>query len=106
MQTEALLIRCGENYSGMTVSIVFEIEPKFVAAVIFLPSSCMVTFCELTLYTFHVYRSSKRIIQSEKYKSRFHSERPYNNECETANAVREGENNVQVSLICLTRLFF
>jgi len=33
-----------------------EIELKFFTAIIFRPSSCMITFCELTLYTFHVYR--------------------------------------------------
>jgi len=33
--------------------MVYRSEPKLVAAIIFHPSSFMITFCELTLYTFH-----------------------------------------------------
>ena len=33
-----------------------EIEPKFVVAIIFHPSSCKITFCELNFYTFHFYQ--------------------------------------------------
>jgi len=46
-----------------------------------------------TLYTCII--SSKQIIQSEKYKSRFHSERPFNGESESENAVHKGENLIQ-----------
>ena len=55
-----------------------------------------------TLFTF--INSSKRINQCEKYTSRYHSERPYNCESETENAVRKVENLTQVSLNCLERL--
>ena len=44
------------------------------------------------------------IIQSEKFKVLFHSERPYNSENETENTVRDGENHTRISLISLTRL--
>jgi len=54
----------------------------------------------LKLNTFHFYRFT----QSNKYKGRFHSERPHNGETGTENAVREGEDLTQGSLICLTRL--
>jgi hypothetical protein len=64
----------------------------------------MITFRELTFTLFTFISSSKRIIQSEKYKNRFHSERPYNSESESENAVPKGENLIQGSLICLTRL--
>jgi hypothetical protein len=46
----------------------------------------------------------QEIIQSEKFKGPFHSERPYNNENETENTVREGENHTRNRLIRLTRL--
>jgi len=64
----------------------------------------MITFCELTFILFTFTNSSKRIIQSEKYKGRFHSEKPYNSESESENAVLKSENLIQGSLICLTRL--
>jgi hypothetical protein len=51
-----------------------------------------------THFTFFV--SSKGIIQSENYKSRFHSERPYNSESE--NSVGNVENFMQRSHISLT----
>jgi hypothetical protein len=64
----------------------------------------MITFCELTLYTFHVYQLIQTDHPKQKYKSRFHSERPYNSESETEHTVPKCENHVQVSLIFLTRL--
>jgi hypothetical protein len=48
--------------------------------------------------------SSKGIVLNEKYKSHFHSERPYNSENKSENGVREGENLTQASLTYLTRL--
>ena len=35
-------------------------EPKSVAAIVFQHSSCMITSCEMTLYTFQVYRFIQR----------------------------------------------
>jgi hypothetical protein len=61
-------------------------------------------FCEMRFYTLHFYQFIQSTIQSEKYKSRFHSERPYNSESESKNAVRKGENLIQVSFICLIKL--
>jgi hypothetical protein len=55
-----------------------------------------------TLFTF--INPSKRINHCEKYTRRYHSERPYNCEFETEDAVRKRENLTQVSLNCLERL--
>jgi len=49
----------------------------------------MITLYELTLYNFTFIDSSKQINQSKKYESRFLSERPYESESETENALRK-----------------
>ena len=51
----------------------------------------MITFCELTFILFTFISSSKRIIQSEKYKGRFYSKKPYDSENESENAVCKSE---------------
>ena len=43
-----------------------EFDPKLVSAIIFLPLSFMITFCELTLYTFHFYRFIQRYHSKRK----------------------------------------
>jgi len=47
----------GETCSDMTVfhfRRFIVVEPQFFGAIIFHPSSCMITSCEMTLYTFQV----------------------------------------------------
>ena len=56
------------------------------------------------LYIFTFISLSIWISQSDKHKSRFDLERPYNSEIESEYTVPKCENHVQVSLICLTRL--
>jgi hypothetical protein len=92
---------CLSFHFGLSI----QTELNLVAAIICYPSSCMITFCELTLYTFHFYPFIQRDHPKRKtYKRRFNSEGPYNSESETEYIVPKCENHVQVSLICLTRL--
>ena len=97
----------GINVLRCMVSKTSKFETNFfVAAIIFILHLYDTFFFENWIWTLFIFiDSSKGIIQIKKiYKSRFHSERPYNSKPETENGVREGENLIQGSLICLTRL--
>ena len=73
------------------------------AAILFHLSSSMITFGELSLYTFHFYWFIPIDHQKWKIQGHFQLERRKNGESANENALRKGDSLIQVSLICLTR---
>jgi len=92
LQTGALLFHCGKSYSDMSLKLFTLDGLSKLNRSLSLPSFFVVHLVWLlfvnwlfTLFTFIC--SSKRVIQSEKYKSHFNWERPCNSENETAYTV-------------------
>ena len=104
--TDSPLVDYGETCSDIIVfhfRLFIEVESKLVAGIIFHPYFLWYFF-GIDSLNFSLLSIIQKIIQSEKFKGPFHSERPYNSENETENTVREGENHTRISLISLTRL--
>ena len=57
------------NCLGFHFGLSTQIELKLVAAITFCPSSFMITFCELTLYTLHFYLFIQRDHPKQKIKA-------------------------------------
>jgi len=76
----------------------------FVAAIIFILHLYDTFFCELFLNAFHFYRFIQSDDPNQKYIKAASIRKDHITVKKTENGVREGENLIQGSLICLTRL--